>query len=72
MKLHLSADDNFTEKAFKDSIKSLANLYEALTGTPEQVLADRIYDLMHDLEDVGFEQMSANEQEFYERQRNAG
>ncbi len=72
MKLHLAATDNFTEKAFKDSIKALANLYEALTGTSEQVLANRVYDLMHDLEDIGFEQVSAAEEEFNERQRNRG
>lgn len=59
--IHLSAEDNLTRPVTKLLMKSLENAYEVFTGTSEQELANRIYNLMSELEDIRFTEEEAKD-----------
>lgn len=61
--IQLSAQDNMTQPATTKAVKALGDLYECLTGTSEQELANEIFEMMRKLEDIGFNQYEHGQEE---------
>lgn len=59
--IHLLPNDNMTEQATSKLVEALSIAYECFTGTSEQALANRIYSLMTELENIEFVQQEGSD-----------